>query len=209
MVCTDITSVFRLVQSKDVTSAYDLIYDSSLNPCYDATFQAYANYVDTQIPNMDHIWMGYRLDRVMPGAGPVGQIGWFAVKYTVPGTAGFPGTSVLQPPLLVDQTYEITRGVFYKNAQDQDLPHFGDPSCKLPSFKIRIAVATAKAGAPRAAAGRAIATISVDGRPDRQIAIEAAPPRDRDPRLQLEPASATPPRPSRPTETGKPPAGKP
>jgi hypothetical protein len=189
MVCTDITSVFRLTQSGDVTSLYNLIYDSSMNPCLDAAFQAYANYVATQLPGMTHMWVGYRPDITPPD--PPGQIGWFAVKYTVGGLAGMPAlsmVSVTAPHLQVNKTYRLTRGLFFKNAQDQDLAHFGDPSCTLPSFTIRISVTASKSGAPRgSAAGRAIATISVEGQPDRQVAIEAVSPAGPDRRLEIKP----------------------
>ncbi len=190
-VCTDITSVFRLTQFGSVTGDYTLIYDVSLNPCLDTSFRAYANYAATQIPGMTHMWVGYRIDDITT-PNPPGQIGWFAVRYNTPNnTAGAPPFSVLSPansPLFKeDRTYRVTRGLFFKNAQDQDLPHFGDPSCTLPSFTIIISVNASRAGAPRgSAAGRAIATISVAGQPDRQVAIETETRSDQDRRRQLE-----------------------
>lgn len=201
MVCTDITSVFRLTQSTDVTSRYDLFYDRALNPCLDSAFQAYANYVTTQIPGMTHMWVGYRIDILAPD--PPGQIGWFAVQYTtVPqgSQVGVPTSSMINvssmqpappaPHLQVNKNYRVTRGLFFNNAQDQNLPHFGDPSCTLPSFTIRISVTAPRAGAPRGSAdSRAIATMSVEGQPDRQVAIEAETPAERDRRLRLEPVT--------------------
>ena len=193
MVCTDITSVFRLTQFGSVTGDYTLIYDRSLNPCLDVSFQAYTNYVSTQVPGTHHLWFGYSIDDItMPN--PPGQIGWFAVKYTVNGTAGVPIFAVLSPaasPLLKeDRMYRVNRATFVKNALDQDLPHFGDPSCTLPSFTIIISVKASKAETPRGrTAARAVATISVEGQPDRQVAVEAETPAERDRRLQLGPVT--------------------
>lgn len=210
MVCTEITSVFRLIQSGDVTSSYSLIYDRSMKPCLDAAFQAYANYVATQVPNMDHMWVGYRIDAVAPGPLPPGQVGWFAVNYTVGGGGGVPITSVINPPLVVGQTYEITRGLFFKDAQDKSLPHFGDPSCKLPTFKIIISVTSSKMAGPRGSAAlHAVATISVEGQPDRRIAIDTATPTERDRRLELEAVPSVQPQTFRPPVPVKPPDGQP
>jgi hypothetical protein len=187
-VCTEITSVFRLIQTGDVTTPYRLIYDGSMKPCLDAAFQAYASYVATQVPGMTHMWVGYRIDAVAPGPLlPPHQVGWFAVNYAVGGGGGAPITSVIDPPLVVGQTYEITRGLFFNDAQDQSLLQFGDPSCKLPTFKIIISVTVSKGAAPRGSAvHRAVATITVDGQPDRQVMIDAETPAERDRRLELQ-----------------------
>lgn len=190
---TVITSMFRLVQSGSIAGNYNLVYDPSLNSAFDPAFQAYANLVGTQLAGLHHIWVVYLIEDVT--STPV-TMGWFPVKYTVGGAGGVPGTTTaINPPqLLINHTYLITRGVFFMDAQDHELRHYGDPSCRNPTFTINLSVVVGRAGP------QPMARYHVAGQPDRLVAIEPESAAEREQRLRIEREAPRSERPNLPIE---------